>query len=250
MICCSVHVSYNFFKITQVKINTFKFGEEEFKLRYVVGDDQQVLFVGKDIASVLKYENCERAIRNHVYKKYKITYEELNIKNVNRNGTGHLQLHTILINKMGVVQLIMKSHMPNAAEFQVWFLDHVLPKCTSNSLELMQDAEANVNFSTQFIEGHVYVATTEAYAEKNLYKIGQTTNLNTRLAALNCGRASFDQLKYIIYSKPIVNFTLLEKLVKHELKSYQEHGEVYQVNVEHIYDTIVKCFSTINKKLL
>lgn len=237
--------------MARVKIGTFKFGKEEFELRYVVNDkDKQVLFVGKDIATVLKYNDCKQAIRTNVDEKYKTTMKALNIKNARKNETGHLQLHTILINKMGIIQLIMKSHMSNAEEFQAWFFEHVLPECTSNGLELMRDAESNITFSTQLIEGYIYVATNPIYAEKNLYKIGQTTNLNTRLASLNCGRADFDLMQYVIYTQPVTNYVLLEKLIKYELGPYQNHGEVYQVDVEHIQDTIVKCFNMINKEQL
>lgn len=47
--------------MSQVKIGEFKFGEETFKLRYVLND--VVKFVAKDIASSLKYVDCKQAVR-------------------------------------------------------------------------------------------------------------------------------------------------------------------------------------------
>ncbi|AIZ48630.1 bro-a [Agrotis segetum nucleopolyhedrovirus B] len=135
--------------MAQVKIGVFKFGEEEFELRYVNDNDKQVLFVGKDIASVLKYNDCKQAIQKHVDEKYKCVFEKMGGQNDapscfddNEGGGGevvikkgnplYLQPHTILITKSGVIQLIMKSKLPYAVELQEWLLEEVIPQvlCT------------------------------------------------------------------------------------------------------------------------
>lgn len=67
--------------MAQVKIGVFKFGEDEFELRYVVDNDMQVLFVGKDIARVLKYNDCKQAIHKHVDEKYKCVFEKMGGQN-------------------------------------------------------------------------------------------------------------------------------------------------------------------------
>ncbi|AAC63767.1 BRO-c [Bombyx mori nucleopolyhedrovirus] len=125
--------------MAQVKIGEFKFGEDTFTLRYVLGDEQPVRFVAKDIASSLKYVNCERAIRVHVDGKYKSTFEHADQiqhhapDSVAKQGDPlYLHPHTVLITKSGVIQLIMKSKLPYAIELQEWLLEEVIPQvlCT------------------------------------------------------------------------------------------------------------------------
>ncbi|AAZ38289.1 BRO-D [Agrotis segetum nucleopolyhedrovirus A] len=135
--------------MAQVKIGVFKFGEDEFELRYVVDNDMQVLFVGKDIARVLKYNDCKQAIHKHVNEKYKCVFEKMGGQNdappcfddnegvrgevaIKKGNPLYLQPHTILITKSGVIQLIMKSKLPYAVELQEWLLEEVIPQvlCT------------------------------------------------------------------------------------------------------------------------
>nr|ANS70999.1 baculovirus repeated ORF l [Lymantria dispar multiple nucleopolyhedrovirus] len=47
---------------SQVKIGEFRFGEDLFRLRYVLEREHPVRFVAKDIAKSLKYVNCKQAI--------------------------------------------------------------------------------------------------------------------------------------------------------------------------------------------
>ncbi|AGA16248.1 bro-b protein [Thysanoplusia orichalcea nucleopolyhedrovirus] len=126
--------------MSQVKIGQFKFGQDAFTLRYVLGGEQPVKFVAKDIASSLKYGNCKDAVSKHVDKKYKYTYSEPGARiappgsnSVARQGDPlYLQPHTVLITKEGVIQLIMKSKLPYAVELQAWLLEEVIPQvlCT------------------------------------------------------------------------------------------------------------------------
>nr|QCQ67365.1 BRO-J [Lymantria dispar multiple nucleopolyhedrovirus]QCQ67525.1 BRO-J [Lymantria dispar multiple nucleopolyhedrovirus]QCQ67684.1 BRO-J [Lymantria dispar multiple nucleopolyhedrovirus] len=233
----------------QVKIGQFRFGEDAFTLRYVLAAEQPVKFVAKDIASSLKYGNCNDAVSKHVDKKYKYTYGEqacINISKENRVKQGdplYLSPQTILIDKIGVIQLFMRSKLHNAAELQNWFYERVLPQCTArqSALSLLQDAQATVVFNSAPVQGHFYAATTLLYAERNLFKIGQTTNLTRRLAALNCGRADDDQMRYVLQTEPTAHHTLLEKLMKQELRPYRNSGEVYCTDFEHIKRALESC---------
>ncbi|QYC92701.1 Baculovirus repeated ORF 1 [Trabala vishnou gigantina nucleopolyhedrovirus] len=124
-----------------VNIGDFKFGEEVFRLRYVVERDD-VKFVAKDIAKALKYENTREAIRISVDEKYKSVFNQGEIQSpptqnacetvAKRGDLLYLQPHTILLTKSGVIQLIMKSKLPYAVELQEWLLEEVIPQvlCT------------------------------------------------------------------------------------------------------------------------
>nr|AMO27967.1 BRO-I [Lymantria dispar multiple nucleopolyhedrovirus]AMO65599.1 bro-h [Lymantria dispar multiple nucleopolyhedrovirus] len=126
--------------MSQVKIGQFKFGEDSFTLRYVLAAEQPVKFVAKDVASSLKYGNCNDAVSKHVDKKYKYTYGEQGSRFatptsnsvIKRGDPLYLQAHTVLVTKEGVIQLIMKSKLPYAVELQAWLLEEVIPQvlCT------------------------------------------------------------------------------------------------------------------------
>nr|QPD01910.1 BRO-I [Lymantria dispar multiple nucleopolyhedrovirus]QPD02084.1 BRO-I [Lymantria dispar multiple nucleopolyhedrovirus] len=126
--------------MSQVKIGQFKFGEDAFTLRYVLDGEQPVKFVAKDVASSLKYGNCNDAVSKHVDKKYKYTYGEQGSRFatptsnsvIKRGDPLYLQAHTVLVTKEGVIQLIMKSKLPYAVELQAWLLEEVIPQvlCT------------------------------------------------------------------------------------------------------------------------
>nr|UIX56185.1 BRO-C [Hyphantria cunea nucleopolyhedrovirus] len=241
-------------KMCQVKIGEFKFGEDTFSLRYVLAAGQPVRFVAKDVAASLKYVNCKQAVIVNVDNKYKCTFEQrcVNISKENRVKQGdplYLSPQTILIDKIGVIQLFMRSKLHNAAELQNWFYERVLPQCTArqSALSLLQDAQATVVFNSAPVEGHFYVATTLLYVERNLFKIGQTTNLTRRLAALNCGRADDDQMRYVLQTEPTVHHTLLEKLMQQELRPYRNSGEVYCTDFEHIKRTLETCLRQLSQ---
>jgi prophage antirepressor-like protein len=135
----AVHVATNDVanKPSQVKMGEFRFGEDVFRLRYVLNDP--VKFVAKDVASSLKYVNCKQAVIVNVDGKYKSTFEhESTPYTLASDGAAkqgdplYLHPHTVLITKEGVIQLIMKSKLPYAVELQAWLLEEVIPQvlCT------------------------------------------------------------------------------------------------------------------------
>nr|ACA02626.1 BRO-A [Spodoptera frugiperda multiple nucleopolyhedrovirus]ADV91302.1 bro [Spodoptera frugiperda multiple nucleopolyhedrovirus]AFH59094.1 bro [Spodoptera frugiperda multiple nucleopolyhedrovirus]QED40269.1 BRO-A [Spodoptera frugiperda multiple nucleopolyhedrovirus]QRN46181.1 BRO [Spodoptera frugiperda multiple nucleopolyhedrovirus] len=155
--------------MASVKINLFKFGDEEIELRYVIGDNDEVFFVGKDIATMLKYENTKKAIIDHVDDKYKIAFGDIktlmpsvivNARLLKINNLlpcpNVLYVHpqTIMINKSGVIQLIMKSKLSYAVELQEWMFEEVIPQvlCTgkySPQAALTEEKEIVKHFQVQ-----------------------------------------------------------------------------------------------------
>ncbi|AKN81062.1 Baculovirus repeated orf A [Lonomia obliqua multiple nucleopolyhedrovirus] len=119
--------------MAQVKIGQFKFGENTFKLRYVLENNNIVKFVAKDIAVSLKYENTKKAIIDHVDDKYKgyyfVTHASKSL--VKQGDPLYLHPDTVLITKSGVIQLIMRSKLPYAVELQEWLLEEVIPQVLS-----------------------------------------------------------------------------------------------------------------------
>ncbi|QEI03449.1 BRO-A [Spodoptera cosmioides nucleopolyhedrovirus] len=152
-------------KMAIVKVGLFIFGDEEFELRYLVNNiDNQVYFVAKDIATVLKYENTKKAVADHVDDKYKIVYsndtqpKSVIVNNLLvQNNILYLHPQTVLINKSGVIQLIMKSKLSYAVELQEWLLEEVIPQvlCTgkySASAALMDNGNNNNNNGNEIVK--------------------------------------------------------------------------------------------------
>ena len=75
-------------------------------------------FVGSSIAKVLKYQNQQKAIRDHVDAEDKLT-EHIVLAGQRRDVT--------LINESGLYSLILSSKMEEAKRFKHWITSEVLP---------------------------------------------------------------------------------------------------------------------------
>ena len=78
----------------------------------------EVMFVGKDVADILGYQNGSRDINRHVDEedRHKVMIFD-----------GNQDKETIIINESGLYSLILSSKMPNAKKFKHWVTSEVLP---------------------------------------------------------------------------------------------------------------------------
>ena len=80
--------------------------------------NNQIMFVGKDVATALGYTNTLKAIRDHV---------DSEDKGVNEMVTpGGIQ-KVVIINESGLYSLILSSKLPQAKAFKRWVTSEVLP---------------------------------------------------------------------------------------------------------------------------
>ena len=81
--------------------------------------DGEVMFVGKDVAEILGYQNGSRDINRHVDEedRHKVMLFD-----------GNQDKETIIINESGLYNLILSSKMPNAKKFKRWVTAEVLPE--------------------------------------------------------------------------------------------------------------------------
>lgn len=82
--------------------------------------NDEVMFVGKDVADILGYSNTRKALLDHVDrddKTYGVTI---------RDSIGRDQ-NPILINESGLYSLIFASKKPSAKKFKKWVTSEVLP---------------------------------------------------------------------------------------------------------------------------
>ncbi len=105
------------------KIQIFK--NSEFGEIRTVQINDEPWFVGKDISTILGYENPTKAIRDHVDSDDK----KKGVQNVTPSVTdnlGRMQYPT-WINESGLYSLILSSKLPSAKKFKHWVTSEVLP---------------------------------------------------------------------------------------------------------------------------
>ncbi len=104
------------------KVNTPQiFNFEQNEVRTVLVNDEPI-FVGKDVTSILGYSNSRDALNNHVDSEDKIvlTSRIATLENMPNRGL-------IGINESGLYSLIIGSKLPNAKKFKRWVTSEVLP---------------------------------------------------------------------------------------------------------------------------
>ena len=104
----------------QNQIEIFK--NEEFGQVRTLLINNEVYFVGKDVAEILGYSNSSKAVSTHVDDEDKIMEMIAHSQNGNVVKT-----QTALINESGLYSLILSSKLPIAKKFKRWVTLEVLP---------------------------------------------------------------------------------------------------------------------------
>ena len=118
------------------------FSNEEFgQVRTVMLNDE-VWFVGKDVAGILGCSNTRKALTDHVDKED---------KGVTKCDTpGGIQLLTI-INESGLYSLILSSKMPNAKRFKHWVTSEILPSIRKHGAYMTEQTLEQALTSPDFL---------------------------------------------------------------------------------------------------
>lgn len=94
------------------------FNNPEFgQIRTIIKDDE-VWFVGKDVASALGYKDTINALKAHI---------EIEDKDRWQITTQFGKKDTTIINESGLYSLALSSHLPKAKEFKRWITKDVIP---------------------------------------------------------------------------------------------------------------------------
>ena len=100
------------------------FEKDNFKVRTIIKDNE-IWFVGKDVAEALGYELARKAILDHVEEEDK---EILSKNQTFQNGTLEIPNRGLtIINESGLYSLVLSSKLPTAKEFKRWVTSEVLP---------------------------------------------------------------------------------------------------------------------------
>lgn len=78
-------------------------------------------------------------------------------------------------------------------------------------------------------KGYVYALTSSKYSNKNIVKIGRTTNLKNRLSTINTSRIKSDLMFYTMYVL-CPDCIVVERLLHSKLKKFHVEKEFFQIH--------------------
>lgn len=94
------------------------FNSSEFGNVRTVSIDNEIWFIGKDVADILGYQNGSRDINRHVSEDDRQNYQ---------NGTFESPRGMTIINESGLYSLVLGSKLESAKRFKRWVTSEVLP---------------------------------------------------------------------------------------------------------------------------
>ena len=134
-------------------MNIFNFDNQTFTLTNY-GTKDNIYFKAIEIAQFLGYADTDQAIRKYVWNSNKTTLDDIHHKlnPVNLTGSKKQHMKTIYITEAGLYQLIFRSKMSYAQQFQKWVLEDVLPSIRKIGRYKVNDnksVKANLTFNLQ-----------------------------------------------------------------------------------------------------
>jgi anti-repressor protein len=148
------------------------FKNDEFGSIRTMTVDGEPMFVGKDVADILGYQNGSRDVNAHVDEEDRLKYQI---------GTAGQMREQILINESGLYSLILGSKLPTAKKFKHWVTAEVLPAIRKHGVyamdDLLNDPDALITALTAYKEEKEKVAQLQ---EENLQKTQMISELSPK----------------------------------------------------------------------
>lgn len=104
--------------------------------------DNEPMFVGKDVADILGYQNGSRDVNNHVEEEDRLKYQI---------GTSGQAREMTLINESGLYSLVLSSKLPTAKEFKHWVTHEVLPSIRKHGAYMTPETIEKAIYDPDFI---------------------------------------------------------------------------------------------------
>lgn len=123
------------------------FENAEFGQIRTVQLNNDIYFVGKDVAEALGYERADNAIRNHIEEDDKLMHQ------ISASGQ---KRNMMIINESGLYALIFGSKLESAKRFKYWVTSEVLPAIHKHGVyavdELLQNPDMAIKAFTALKE--------------------------------------------------------------------------------------------------
>lgn len=149
------------------------FENSEFaKIRTIMDENNEVWFVGKDIAENLGYANTRDSLIRHVED------EDKKDGVVIHDAIGRKQTPT-LINESGLYSLILSSKLPQAKKFKRWITSEVLPSIRQEGIymtkqkanEIFSNPDTIIDIANRWKKAEAKLAIAETTIEENKPKV-------------------------------------------------------------------------------
>lgn len=128
------------------KLQVFK--NDEFGEIRTVSKENEVWFVGKDVAECLRYNEPSKAVVRHIE-------EDDRIKRPITDKLGRTQ-ESWVINESGLYSLVLSSKLPTAKKFKRWVTSDVLPSIRKHGMyatdELLDNPDLLIKVATKLKE--------------------------------------------------------------------------------------------------
>ena len=146
------------------------FTHEQFGAIRTVKTDNEIYFVGKDLAEKLGYKNISDALKKHVdmEDKMQIAYHDLKSMGVNDFGTKG----GWLVNESGMYSLVLGSELPEAKKFKRWVTSEVLPQIrqTGGYIPIKEEDNEMEILSKAFLIAQKTIETQKVRLEQETHK--------------------------------------------------------------------------------
>ena len=168
-----------------------------------IDKNQNIFFIGKDVAKILGYRDTNQAIRKHVDEedKYKGAVKT----------TGGLQ-QTFYINESGFYSLVLSSKLETAKKFKRWVTSEVLPAVRKFGYYKLFDSRIKQRVIIDGKKFYIHPVFSNYAANKN----GEVINVKT-------GR-----FIKMVNNNGYLRFTICNKKLEKQ-KNYSQHRFVYEV---------------------
>lgn len=104
--------------------------------------DNEPMFVGKDVADILGYQNGSRDVNTHVEVEDRLKYQI---------GTSGQAREMTIINESGLYSLVLSSKLPTAKEFKHWVTHEVLPSIRKHGAYMTPETIEKAIYNPDFI---------------------------------------------------------------------------------------------------
>lgn len=198
------------------------------QVRMIIINDE-VWFLGKDVAEALKYSNTNKAIKDHVDEEDKQFFrgnEMLGLKSTNNYGA-------IFINESGLFSLALSSKLPKAKEFKRWITKEVIPSIRKyggyiakplNQLDILEQSIQIMKEQQRRLEEH---DNRLAKIESNIEQIKELEQINASNWRLYFGSVTRKIAKYY----PCLDMENPYQAIRHEFYERLENEAHCNLNI-------------------
>lgn len=213
---------------------------DTFFTKFKIGDELEFHLKDKDVSKYLgiRTQTLRERLSNK-YSKKNIYFEKVDYVKI-KSGDSNAGV-TYMLNYQCFERLAMSGDSEQSETVRNYFVK--LREFLTDNQHLIYQAVTNKDHLKKYVGYeciYFFVAGTDI-KNNNLFKVGSTKDIVSRLRNYNVGRINEVDLKFLSIVK---NRKMIEKCIKLKLKTKQvyKNREIYKVDVDKIKETIVDCY--------